>query len=206
VQALEPPSVALAHLSGDYYRMGLVDYLRRLFRFLDDEYGFTALRPIRENELRLTNATTLVIIRSEWEGPWVALDRAEQPRELESGALPLWVIMVIRNSPYSISRPNVPMIDKFVDYAKAIQQCASDVLLGDFSIEPLVEQFLLEKREQSRAWERQLNVSSAVAQADQAFRSNDFARVIQLLMPHQADLSRAQAAKLAYSQRQLHAT
>lgn len=198
-----PPSKALSHLTGRDYEVGRLDYLRALFGFLTDVYGCHLLPSIQTDELRYTNATTLVVIKCEWEGPWVGFDHASEPRDVQYGALPLWVIMVIRESRYRISQPNMPMIDKFLDYAHAIPECASDLLQGDFSVEPAVVEFCHERRKQRIQWELKLHMDSAIARAGDAFRNKQFEKVIEYLSPFQDKLPKAQAAKLAYARRQI---
>lgn len=200
---MEPPSKALAHLTGDHHIAGLLDYLRRLFGFLVDVYGCVELPPSAESELRLANASTLVVVRSEWEGPWIAFDRAFQPVDPEDGALPLWVVMVIRNSKYGIWQSSMPSIDRFVEFAHAIPECADDILRGDFTIEPEVERFCRERARQRRERERRLDLDSAISRADAAFRGKDFRGVVAHLSSHEAELSPAQKAKLAYACRRL---
>lgn len=199
---MQPPSQALAHLTGREYEEGLLNYLRELFRFLTDDYGFVETPPIASRELRLKNASTLIVIKNEWEGPWIAFDRASEPKNREYGSLPLFVIMTIRNSEFAVSHRE-PMIDKFVRYAKAIPECAEDVLRGDFSIEPEVLRQIDKRREEKIEWERMLHLRPLIAQADEAFRKKDYKTVVDCLAPVQSDLPAAQTAKLAYAQRKV---
>lgn len=197
-----PPSKTLAHLTGRDYEVGLLEYLRTLFGFLTNAHGCQELPSNGTDELRFANNTTLIVIQSEWEGPWVGFDHVANPRNERYGALPLWVIMAIRDSKYSISQPNMPMIDRFVNYAQAIPECALDLLQGDFSVEPAVVQFCDEREAQRKQWERNLHLDSAVARASDAFRNKEFDKAIEYLLPYQDQFSEAQAAKLAYALRE----
>jgi hypothetical protein len=197
-----PPSKTLAHLTGRDYEVGLLEYLRTLFGFLTNAHGCHELPSKGTDELRFANVTTLIVIKSEWEGPWVGFDHVATPRNERYGALPLWVIMAIRGSKYSISQPNMPMIDRFVNYAQAIPECALDLLQGDFSVEPAVVQFCDEREAQRKQWEQNLHLDSAVARASDAFRNKEFDKVIEYLLPYQDQLPEAQAAKLAYALRE----
>jgi len=202
---MKPPSVALAHLTGRDYEEGLLDYLRQLFGFLAESYGFVEVPPMASRELRLENSCTLIIIKSEWEGPWIAFDRASEPKNREHGSLPLSIIMAIRNSEYAVSLRE-PMIDKFLRFAKAIPECAEDVLCGDFSIEPEVIHYIAKRNDKQREWEQQLHFRPLIARADEAFRKKEYKTVIDCLTPVQSQLSRAQVAKLAYAQQKADRT
>jgi hypothetical protein len=202
---MKPPSVALANLTGRDYEEALLVYLRELFGFLSDTYGFVEVPSIAVEELRLENTSTLVIIRSEWEGPWVAFDHASKPKNPQDGSLPLWIIMAIRNSKYGVSLPE-PMIDKFLRYANAIPECAGDVLRGDFTIESDVIRYSAQLAEDRREWERKLHLESVLSRANEAFRNKNYKAVIECLTPLQSELSEAQAAKLAYAERKVAST
>lgn len=199
---MEPPSKALAHLTGDDYERGLLKYLRKLFHFLKADFDFKEVPPTQQSELRFTNGSTLVVIRSEWEGPLVALDRAQNPRDANYGALPLWAIMTVRDSPNLYSE-SMPMIDKFVKWAELMPKCASDILRGDFSIEPEVDRLLAERKAAGEEWERRLYLDSAIGRASEAFQRKDYESVVRHLIPFIDQLPRAQAAKFEYARKQL---
>src|SRR5687768_2547751 len=86
---MKPPSQALAGISGDEYAPALVAYLRSLFHFLIVDYDCAEAPPGGDREVRFVNSTTLVVIRSEWQGPWVALDHAKDPKHPVHGSLPI---------------------------------------------------------------------------------------------------------------------
>lgn len=196
---MKPPSEALANLQDEHFEQGLIRYLRTLFGFLVKDFGCVEL-PLRNRfEIRYANSTTLVIIQSEREGPWVGIDRSDKPRNEENGELPLWVIMAIRESSCRVSVANRPMIDKFLDFARVIPECAADLMNGDFSIRPSVIEFCDRKRIASASWEKNMYLLSAISKADEAFRNKDFANVVNILKPYEADLTKAQAAKLAFA-------
>jgi hypothetical protein len=200
---MDRPSVLLSGYKGVEYTRQRAAYLRRRFAFLVDDFGCEEVPAQQDDEVRFRNATTLVILLAQWEGPYVGFDRAADSAGRRYGSIDLWGLMKVRKSPRldEISREPLPAIDKFEFLARALPECAADVMRGDFSIAPQVEGWWRDERRETEEWRERVELQNVEARAAAAFRQGDFAAVVSILTPCEARLSDVQLRKLDIARR-----
>jgi hypothetical protein len=193
------------------YNPSLEEFLtraRHAFGFLGAEFAFheqpLTLDPdVNPYQVRYVNTTTLVRVEGiNWGyGVTVLLGPWRRPIFRRENTFPLWPIVKLRR-PDLYDRLDIgDQLEQLTAYAMALRECAAEVLAGDFSVGAEVERLL---RQQTATGKGELGdwlYSKAVKEADEAFRSRDYQRVITLLTAHEGRLSPAQRLKLQYAKK-----
>jgi hypothetical protein len=90
-------------------------------------------------------------------------------------------------------------------WAAALRECAEEVLRGDFTIRAEVKILIEEEALRLRLGERselaEWRYRTAIEEANEAFRSKDYHRVVRILVQHESRLTPAERLKLEYAKR-----
>jgi hypothetical protein len=189
----------------------LEDFLRcarQEFHFLVVEFGcreqvLPRRRDVNPFQVRYRNATTLVEVEGmNWGyGVEVLLGPKRQPMFRAEDTFPLWPIVQLRRPNLCAALSIGDQLAQLAAHAVALRECAQDVLRGNFSIRAevhtLLEAVALSQRSELEEW----RYRTAIEQANEAFRSYDYPRVVGILVPHEHRLTPAQRLKLAYAKR-----
>ena len=131
---------------------------RQEFRFLEDEYGFAEPEPpqpplINQFQVHYANATTLVIVAGiNWgEAVDVRIGRVKPEPWETYGNYSLEDLLAIRCPDLSLIRPDGSVVRngqafEIEHYARALKQCADDVLRGEFPILPKLHEAIERRR------------------------------------------------------------
>lgn len=198
-------------LDGGMYNPTLEDFLRcarQEFRFLVLEFGFQerALprrRDVNQFQVRYRNATTIVEVEGvNWGyGVNVLLGPRRKPFFRPEIKFPLWPIVKLRRPDLYDKLAVGDQLAQLSAWAAALRECAEEVLRGDFGVraevEKLVEEVLLRERSGLEEWQYR----AVIEEANEAFRSKDYHRVVGILMQHENRLTPAQRSKLEYAKR-----
>jgi hypothetical protein len=184
---------------------------RDAFGYLQREFAFREVEPpakhlaVNPFLVWFTNATTLVQVEGINYGfaAQVILARAGTGDEWHT-SVPLWAIMKHRRPElYEESFRSSGQLGDIRVYADALREVASDVLRGDFRVfaaaRAVIDAQIIHRRLSEREQTHEHRHQVAVARAADAFRSKDFNRVVELLLPHAERLTRAERAKLEYA-------
>ena len=188
----------------------LDDFLRcarQEFHFLQPDFGFrewtSGRLRVNQFQVRYRNATTLVNVDGiNWGyGVNVLLGPRRQPLFRPGDTFPLWPIVKLKRPDLYDRLAVGDQLAQLSTWAAALKECAGEVLRGDFGIcadvevRNLVKQVTLGERSDLAEWRYRTDTEKA----DEAFRSKDFHRVVDILVRHENRLTPAQRLKLNYS-------
>ncbi|HSF31173.1 MAG TPA: hypothetical protein VLK82_11980 [Candidatus Tectomicrobia bacterium] len=190
----------------------LEDFLRcarEEFHFLAVEFRFREQtlpkhRDVNQFQVRYRTATTLVEVEgTNWGyGVDVLLGPKRQPTFRSEDTFPLWPIVKLRRPDLYDTLGIGDQPAQLAAHAVALRECAQEVLRGDFSIRGevrrLIEEVALSQRSELEEW----RYHTAIEEANAAFRSKDYRRVVGVLVQHENRLTPAQRLKLEYARRQ----
>lgn len=182
------------------------------FQYLTTDYGFCETpnnkrRYYNPVSVRYENKTTLVIV----EGLSYGFDTAVElgPLPQPSGDLdktfPLWPLAELRRPQLNQTfRETRGQLNQLPVLAILLRSSADDILRGDFTMIPYVNQTVDEFIAEKRRLEAEQDLRRIVHQASHAFWQKDYNKVIELLEPHESRLSQAPAEQLSYARRHVN--
>ena len=189
----------------------LEDFLRcarQEFHFLVVEFGFRQQvlpkdRDVNQFQVRYRNATTFVEVEGTNWGYGINVLLGPRPRPIfwPDDPFPLWPIVKLRRPDLYDVLPIGDQLAQLATHAMALRECARDVLRGDFRIRDEVENPIHEVTSSQRSELEEWRYRTAVEEANGAFRSKDYQRVVGVLVPHEDRLTPAQRLKLEYVKR-----
>ena len=190
----------------------LEDFLRcarQEFHFLVVEFGgreqvLPRHRDVNPFQVRYRNATTRVDVEGiNWGyGVNVWLGPRRRPILRPEDTFPLWPMVKLRRPDLYDALGLGDQLAQLAAHAVALRQCAQDVLRGHFSIRAEVTKRIEEVALSQRSALAEWRYRTAIEQANAAFRSKDYHRVVGILGQHEHRLTPAQRLKLAYAKRQ----
>ena len=195
------------------YNPSLDEFLRcarQEFHFLVADFGFREEpRPrhgeINEYQIRYDSRTTVVIVDGiNWGyGVDVRLEPKRQPMFRSRISLPLWAIVKLRKPDLNDGLAIGDQLAQLRTHAVALRECAKGVLEGDFAVRGEINKLMEEVASRERSAEVERRLRGAMEAANEAFRSKDYRRVVDILVQHEHGLSPAQRSKLAYAKQKI---
>jgi hypothetical protein len=189
----------------------LEDFLaraRQAFGFLIEDFAFQEQAVPRDGDandyqVRYVNTTTSVSVEGiSWGyGVNVLLGPKRQPIFRRLSPLPLWAIVKLRRPDLYDRLAIGDQLEQLSAHAIALRECATEVLRGDFKVRTDAERLLAEQVSTGRSELEEWRYSQALKDADDAFRSKDYGKVVSLLAPHEKRMSPAQRLKLEYAKK-----
>jgi hypothetical protein len=183
-------------------------HARQAFGFLIEEFSFQEQAVPRhadanDYQVQYGNATTLVSAEGiNWGyGVNVLLGPKRQPIFRRVSPLPLWAIVKLRRPDLYDGLAIGDQLAQLATHAIALRECAPEVLRGNFRVRTDVERLLEQQKSPERSELGEWQYSKALKDAEGAFRSRDYQRVVSLLAPHEKRLSPAQRLKLEYAKK-----
>jgi hypothetical protein len=189
----------------------LEEFLRRArlaFGFLTTEFGFQEQAlprhpDVNEYQVRYVNATTLIRVEGiNWGyGVNVLLGPKRQPIFRGETTFPLWPIVKLRRPDLYDALGIGDQLEQLASHAIALRDCGTEVLRGNFDVRAEVERVVEEQGSAARSELHEWLYRHATEDANEAFRSKDYEKVISLLAPHENRLTPAQRLKLEYAKK-----
>ena len=149
------------------------------------------------------NDTTLVQVEGMNWGYGVAVSLGPRRPGIfrRENTFPLWPIVKLRKPDLYETLSVGDQLAQLAAHARALRECAEEVLRGDFGIRAEVNRLIGEaagQRSELKEW----RYRTAVEEANKAFRAKDYPRVVDVLAQHENRLSPAQRGKLEHAKRQ----
>jgi hypothetical protein len=185
--------------------------VRNAFGYLGREFAFREVEPpaksLEANPFIVWFANTTTLVQMEginWGfAAQVVLGPADAGDDWHA-TVPLWAVIRHRRPDlYEEAMKSPGQLASIRAYAQALQETATDVLRGNFGVlasaRAIVEAQGIQQRIRQHEETREHSRRAAVAAASDAFRSRDFRRVVELLLPHVELLTPAERARLNYA-------